>query len=1123
MKKWLHTAAALASVLYGTAQSHIDTLTINGNTFLLKNMSSELNVMATHTHEEQAQAHHHEQWAYYLSKPHPSINTLNSYFWQAANEYNVPVDLLRTIAQVENNWTQIGPSIDQGWGMMHLVQNSYCNTLHDAALLLNISDIQLKEDAQQNIRGAAALLRRYANDANADPQRIEDWYPYVKKFTGLIDDQLQTIQADRYYSVMNDGNRSTTLWGETVLLPKRANIDFNYINQHYKSAAAAEPANDASRSADYGPAVASMTTCNFTTGRNHSIDTYVNHWIGTGTAAGAVSWFKNCDADASAHFIVANNGTIYQSVAVANSAWHCGASGYPYNNGRSIGVEHEATVANPGLWNSTAMLQTSAQMSCYFCSQYGIATNQNHTSPGICGHQNMPGTNTSCPGTIPWSTWFGYFNTGNCSAQAPAQPANDYCGNATALTVYGATCGSSVSGDVAGATQSAAPTTCDGYASANALDVWYSFVATAASHTITVVSSSGLDAVVDLRTACPGSTIDCQDVGGGEGSTETLVATGLTAGTTYYVRVYDYSGSGTAPSTTTFTICVTTPCSTPTKPTISGTNPICSGNSTTLSVGNTCVGCTYTWSTGTTGAQITASTAGTYRVTATNSCGTISSDAYTLTVNATPQPAINNLSNTYCLAASNVTLTGTPSGGTFGGMVQSGNIFSPSNAGNGTHNVTYTVTQNGCSATVTQQVLVSSAPIVQVTTFDSTTFCTGGSATLTATQGTAYSWTNGATTQSITINQSGSYHVTVTNPGGCPNSVIVANSPVTVTVNPNPIASAGVDQNLLLVAGNSVTIGGAPTASSGTSPYTYQWLPVAGLDNSTNANPIVSNINSNTTYSLFVTDANGCADTDTVNVTTTAVCSYTVQPNYFAFAASGGIDSFYVDAVGSNCTWDVSTCPWLSITSPALPNTGSAWVYFNTSTNTTNQQRTCTITLTGGQTIVVTQQGTPQVNPCNPPLNAPTVSLNACDLAATNVPSLSYQWYLNGNLIPNANTRFHTADTTGYYYVVVADSNFCTAQSADVHVAYPACQAVGINEVVNEFIFDIYPSPANEAITVRISEPNSTLNLYDAAGRLVQSFHINNAIQNINISELANGVYYARTNNHSAIKKFIKL
>lgn len=1122
MKKWLHTATAMASILCATAQNHIDTLNVNGNTFLLKNMSGELNHVAEHIHDEQAQAHHHEQWAYYLSKAHPSVNTLNTYFWQAANEYNVPVDLLRVIAQVENNWTQIGPSIDQGWGMMHLVQNNYCNTLHEAALLLNVSDIQLKEDAQLNIRGAAALLRRYAEDANANPSRIEDWYPHIKKLSALISDQLQTVQADRYYSVLNDGIRSTTLWGETVLLPKRANIDFNYINQHYKSAATNEANNDDSRSSDYAPAVNSFTTCNFSSGRNHSIDTYVNHWIGTGTAAGAVSWFQNCSADASAHFIVANNGTIYQSVAVANTAWHCGASGYPYNNGRSIGVEHEATVANPGLWNSTAMLQASAQMSCYFCSQYGIATNQNNTSPGICGHQNMPGTNTSCPGTIPWSTWFGYFNSGNCSAPTVQQPANDYCGNATALTVYGSTCGSAVSGDVAGATQSAAPTTCDGYASANAKDVWYSFVATAAAHTITVVSSSGLDAVVDLRTACPGSTIDCQDIGGGEGTTEVLQATGLTAGTTYYVRVYDYSGSGTAPSTTTFTICITTSCTAPAKPAISGTNPICSGNSTTLSISNTCVGCNYTWSTGATGAQISASTAGTYRVTATNSCGTISSDSYTLTVNTTPQPVINNLSNTYCLAANDVTLSATPAGGTFGGMVISGNVFSPSSAGNGTHNVTYTVTQAGCTGSVTQQVLVSSAPIVQITTFDTTTFCEGESATITATQGTAYSWTNGATTQSITVNESGSYHVTVTNPGGCANSVIVANNPVSINVLPNPIASAGVDQNLLLVAGNSVAIGGAPTANGGSTPYTYQWLPVAGLNNSTTANPVVSGINNATTYTLLVSDANGCTDRDTVTISTTAVCNYTVQQNYFAFTAGGGTDSFYVDAVGSNCIWDVNLCPWLNITSPALPNTGSAWVYFSVEANNSNQQRSCTITLTGGQTIVVTQQGIPPVNPCNPPLATPVVSVNACALATANVPSLSYQWYVNGGLIPNANTRFYTADTSGYYYIVVADSNFCTAQSADVYVAHPACNSTGISEASDALLFSIYPNPANDRITLQVSDANSVVSIHDATGRLINIYILNGYVQSVNIQHLANGVYYLKESKTNKTLRLIK-
>ncbi|HOH83447.1 MAG TPA: BACON domain-containing carbohydrate-binding protein, partial [Bacteroidales bacterium] len=46
---------------------------------------------------------------------------------------------------------------------------------------------------------------------------------------------------------------------------------------------------------------------------------------------------------------------------------------------------------------------------------------------------------------------------------------------------------------------------------------------------------------------------------GGYGATEVINATGLTAGTTYYVRVYDYTGSSVPPTSYTFTICVTTP------------------------------------------------------------------------------------------------------------------------------------------------------------------------------------------------------------------------------------------------------------------------------------------------------------------------------------------------------------------------------------------------------------------------------------------------------------------------------------------------------------------------------------------------------------------------------------
>jgi len=69
---------------------------------------------------------------------------------------------LKVIGKIENNWTQVVPSIDRGWGIMHLVENDYCNTLLEASDLIGISKQILKDDQFQNIRGAAALLAKYA-------------------------------------------------------------------------------------------------------------------------------------------------------------------------------------------------------------------------------------------------------------------------------------------------------------------------------------------------------------------------------------------------------------------------------------------------------------------------------------------------------------------------------------------------------------------------------------------------------------------------------------------------------------------------------------------------------------------------------------------------------------------------------------------------------------------------------------------------------------------------------------------------------------------------------------------------------------------------------------------------
>lgn len=916
MKKLCFTLFSFFVLQLASAQTKTDTVYINGELFLQRDVSAELNIVEQHIDKE-VQPHGHHLWAYYLSKPHPAVATVNKYFKDAAAEFAVPVEILKTIGQIENNWTQMGPSIDQGWGIMHLVQNDYCNTLQQASELLHVSEQVLKDDARQNIRGAAALLRNYYNESASDfpslPETeirpneqasLEVWYPAVKKFSGLISDELRTIQADRYYSVLKDGAHSSTLWNEEVVIERHPDLNLSYIAQHFHSTTG-NAATGGSRSSDYGPAQANFTTCNYTSTRNHSIDTWVNHWIGTGTAAGAVSWFQNCSANASAHFVTANNGTIYQVVPVANAAWHCGASGYPYNNGRSIGQEHEATNANPGLWNSTAMLQASAQMACYFCNLYNIPTNQNQTSPGICGHQNMPGTNTDCPGTIPWATWFNYFNTGSCNAVSVLPP-NDYCGNEINLTVYGTSCGGVTTGDVSGATQSTAPIACGGYTSTGAKDVWFKFTATATAHDITVVPSSGMDAVIDLRTGCPGTNVNCADVGGGEGATEVLHATGLTVGTVYNVRVYDYSGANVAPTTTSFTICVTTPCTAPAKPIVTGSHSICQGQSTTLSITNTCTGCTYAWSGGGTGSQKSVSAAGNYTVTVTNPCGTTTSDVFSVTTTALVAPAITiSVTNTTICAGSSVTFTATPANG------GSTPVYTWKKNGltTGTNSSTLTtsllndgdavqclLTSNAACAsptgatsnTITINVTPVVTPAVTITANTGTSVCTGQSVLFTATPSNGggnplYQWklnnsnvATGATYTNNTVNNGDVITCLLTSSiASCVTQSTVLSNSITMSVSAsvNPTVSVAAPTGALC-AGQSATF--SAIASGGGASPGYQWQKNgAPLNGETSPTYTTSTLATGDIVSCVLTSSAACASTATANSNNVTV---SVQP-----------------------------------------------------------------------------------------------------------------------------------------------------------------------------------------------------------------------------------------------------
>lgn len=54
---------------------------------------------------------------------HPDQATLEAAFEQAATDYGVPAVILRAVAFVESRWIHTGPTIDHGYGIMHLVDN----------------------------------------------------------------------------------------------------------------------------------------------------------------------------------------------------------------------------------------------------------------------------------------------------------------------------------------------------------------------------------------------------------------------------------------------------------------------------------------------------------------------------------------------------------------------------------------------------------------------------------------------------------------------------------------------------------------------------------------------------------------------------------------------------------------------------------------------------------------------------------------------------------------------------------------------------------------------------------------------------------------------------------------
>ncbi|UQD55726.1 T9SS sorting signal type C domain-containing protein [Flavobacterium sp. K5-23] len=143
---------------------------------------------------------------------------------------------------------------------------------------------------------------------------------------------------------------------------------------------------------------------------------------------------------------------------------------------------------------------------------------------------------------------------------------------------------------------------------------------------------------------------------------------------------------------------------------------------------------------------------------------------------------------------------------------------SVANALSGNYMASLTVTAKyGSSSDYTNMktvnvVVNSKPPTPTITAVGSTTFCSGGSVTLTSTVGTSYLWSTGATTQSINPTSAGSYTVQVTNSSGC-QSALSSATVVTVNALPNNVVNG--------FSATTICTGGSPQLTFDADDTTY--------------------------------------------------------------------------------------------------------------------------------------------------------------------------------------------------------------------------------------------------------------------------------------------------------------
>ena len=323
---------------------------------------------------------------------------LRRQFAVAAEEAGVPDVVLLAVAYEASGLREHRQA--STWGgrtMFDFVESDEVGgpDLERAAIAADADVDDVLADWRVATRAAAALLAEHARNQNGGElpavTQLDAWQGAVAAFSGRQEPLLQAFYVEAIYTLLEGGFTAHTRWGELAVAPQDVTVNL---------AAPLPPG-----STDYAGAEAWVPACednysDYSRGGS-SIDLIVIHTV-QGSYSGCASWFANCSAGASAHYVVSDEGDVTQMVREADVAWHAGNWDY---NERSVGIEHEGYVSDCSDYTD-ALYRGSAALASDIAARQGVPLDRSH----FIGHDEVPDPDGSGYGgsgnhTDPGSCW----------------------------------------------------------------------------------------------------------------------------------------------------------------------------------------------------------------------------------------------------------------------------------------------------------------------------------------------------------------------------------------------------------------------------------------------------------------------------------------------------------------------------------------------------------------------------------------------------------------------------------------------------------------------------------------------------------------------------------------------